>query len=85
MKTRSADRQHYEIRVRGHLDVRRSSEFSELTLTLTPEGDTILSARHIDQSSLFGILLRIRDLGVPLLSVTCSDPSCRPEHTGVTR
>jgi len=85
MKTRSADTQHCEIRVGGHLDARRSSEFPGLTMTLTPEGDTILSAGQIDQAALFGILLRIRDLGVPLLSVTCSDPSCRPDHEGMKR
>jgi hypothetical protein len=61
----------YEIRFRGHLDVRRAQMFEGLEMVRGPGGETVLTGPVIDQAALHGILSRIRDLGVPLLSVKC--------------
>jgi hypothetical protein len=63
----------HRIEIQGHLSERRARAFHGLEVRLTPDGHTILSGQELDQSALFGILLRIRDLGVPLLSVTRTD------------
>ena len=59
----------YEIRVRGHLGSGWSDWFTGLHVTLEDHGDTLL-AGPLDQAALHGVLRRVRDLGVPLLSVT---------------
>jgi len=59
----------YEIRFKGHLDVRRGQMFEGLEMVQGPGGETVLTGPVIDQAALHGILNRIRDLGVPLLSV----------------
>ena len=59
----------YEIRFKGHLDVRRAQMFEGLEMAQEPDGETVLTGSVIDQAALHGILSRIRDLGVPLLSV----------------
>lgn len=59
----------YEIRFRGHLDRRRAQMFEGLEMVQEPGGDTVLTGPVLDQAALHGILARIRDLGVPLLSV----------------
>jgi hypothetical protein len=59
----------YEIRFRGHLDLRRAQMFEGLEMVQEPNGETILTGSVIDQAALHGVLERIRDLGVPLLSV----------------
>ena len=59
----------YEIRFRGHLDARRAQMFEDLEMVQEPGGETVLTGPVIDQAALHGILSRIRDLGVPLLSV----------------
>lgn len=59
----------YEIRFVGHLSPFRAHEFEGLEMVLGPEGDTVLTGPVTDQAALHGILNRIRDLGVPLLSV----------------
>ena len=59
----------YQIRIRGHLSRQRADWFEELTLTLEEDGDTLLTGPVIDQAALHGILKKIRDLGMPLLSV----------------
>jgi hypothetical protein len=61
----------YEIKVRGHLRPNRLRAFEELTVTLEASGETTIAARITDQAALYGLLVRIRDLGVPLLSVRC--------------
>ena len=61
--------QTYEIRFRGHLDARRAQMFEGLEMAQEPGGETVLTGSVIDQAALHGILDRIRDLGVPLLSV----------------
>jgi hypothetical protein len=64
----------YEIRVRGHLDERRAWQFEGLTMTLLPEGDTLLCGPLVDQSALHGVLNRIRDMGVSLICVRRVEP-----------
>ena len=59
----------YEIRFRGHLNARRAQMFEGLEMVQGPGGETVLTGPVPDQSALHGILSRIRDLGVPLLSV----------------
>ena len=60
----------YEIRIKGHLDDRWASWFGDLTLTREDNGETLLTGPVIDQAALHGLLRKVRDLGVPLLSVT---------------
>jgi hypothetical protein len=59
----------YEIRFKGHLNPRRAQMFEGLEMVQGPDGETVLTGPVIDQAALHGILSRIRDLGVPLLSV----------------
>jgi len=65
----------YEIRVKGHLDDRRTSWFEGLTLTREDGGGTLLSGQVADQAALYGLLRKVRDLGMPLISVTRVRPS----------
>jgi hypothetical protein len=59
----------YQIRIRGHLGSRWTDWFEGLTVTLEADGNTLLAGPVIDQAALHGILKRVRDLGMPLLSV----------------
>ncbi len=59
----------YEIRFKGHLSSYRAQVFEGLEMVQEPGGETVLTGPVIDQAALHGILNRIRDLGVPLLSV----------------
>ena len=59
----------YEIRLRGHLDPSWSTWFSDLTIQPTGGGDTILSGLVVDQAALHGVLMRIRDQALELLSL----------------
>ena len=61
----------YEITVRGHLGPNRFQAFEGLTVTLEANGETTIAARIADQAALYGLLVHIRDLGVPLLSIRC--------------
>ena len=60
----------YEIRIQGHLETRWGSWFDGLTLTTEGDGTTILRGPVIDQAALHGLLQKVRDLGLPLVSVT---------------
>lgn len=60
----------YEVRVEGHLDEHWSSWFGGLVLTHEDDGPTALRGVVMDQSELHGLLAKIRDLGVTLISVT---------------
>lgn len=64
----------YEIRIQGHLDDRRAVWFEGLTLTREDGGDTVLSGPVTDQAALHGLLRKVRDLGMPLISVTRVQP-----------
>jgi hypothetical protein len=60
----------YEIRIKGHLDDRWAARFEGLSLTREANGDTLLVGPVVDQSALYGLLRRVRDLGMPLISVS---------------
>jgi hypothetical protein len=60
----------YEIRLAGHLDARWAAWFDELTVRHEGDGTTLISGPIADQAALHGLLQRVRDLGLPLVSVT---------------
>ena len=60
---------HYEIRLKGHLDHRWANWFEGLTITLEDNGETLLAGPVVDQAALHGWLRKVRDLGLPLVSV----------------
>ena len=64
----------YEIRIKGHLDNRWADWFDGLTITLEDNGDTRLTGPVIDQAALHGLLRKVRDLGMPLVSVFHVEP-----------
>ena len=68
----------YEIRIKGHLDDRWADWFGGLTITLQPNGDTLLTGPLVDQAALHGVLRKVRDLGMPLLSVNRVEPEAEP-------
>lgn len=60
---------HYEIRIEGQLDDRWQDWFNGLTVTRETDGTTLLSGPVPDQPALYGLLRKVRDLGLPLVSV----------------
>ena len=60
----------FEIRLKGHLDARRAGWFEGMRITLEEDGVTLLSGPRADQAALHGLLKKIRDLGIPLISLT---------------
>ena len=72
----------YQIVVKGHLDSEWSEWFDGLAVTMVDNGVTILSGPIIDQTALHGVLIKIRDLGLPLLSLTRIDPDHSDAFTG---
>jgi hypothetical protein len=60
----------YEIRLQGHLDTRWAAWFDGLNLSPERNGTTVLRGQVVDQAALHGLLARVRDLGLPLVSVT---------------
>jgi len=59
----------YEVRLCGHLDPRWAAEFEGLSLTQEGDGTTLIAGPVVDQAALHGLLRRVRDLGLPLVSV----------------
>jgi hypothetical protein len=69
--------QNYEIRLKGHLEARWVEWFDGLTITLEENGITLLSGPVADQSALHGLLKKVRDVGLPLLSVNSIEPDTK--------
>lgn len=67
----------YQFRIKGHLGQQWMNWFEGLVITFEEDGNTLLSGAVVDQSALHGILKKIRDLGMPLLSIT----SFTSDHT----
>jgi hypothetical protein len=59
----------YQVRLKGHLGKEWGDWFGNLTITLDENGETILSGPALDQAALYGLLKKIRDLGITLISV----------------
>ena len=64
----------YEIVVRGHLSSRWTTWFDGFAITCEPDGTSVLRGVLADQAALHGLLQKLRDLGIPLLSLTQLDP-----------
>ena len=79
MSTTSAGRPHgssrYAICIKGHLSSRWASRFDGMTLTAQDDGTTVIEGPIVDQAALHGLLNKLSDLGLPLLSVTQVDPA----------
>ena len=67
----------YEIRVKGHLDGRWAAWFDGLSLSHESDGTTVMVGPIADQAALHGLLQRVRDLGLPLVSVNRVDRQSR--------
>ena len=65
----------YQIRLEGHLGRQWTDWFGGLTITLEENGETLLTGSVVDQAALYGLLRKVRDLGMPLLSVNRVKPS----------
>jgi len=63
----------YQIRVKGHLESKWTDWFGGLTVTLEDNGETLLTGPVADQAALHGLLRKVRDLGIPLISVVSVD------------
>ena len=68
----------YQIRLRGHLGHQWADWFGGLTITLEDSGDTLLTGPVVDQAALHGLLKKVRDLGMPLVSVVHVRTDSRP-------
>jgi len=64
----------YQIRIKGHLNPQWRDWFEGLTITLEEDGDTLLTGPVVDQAALHGLLKKVRDLGLPLVSVSPVEP-----------
>jgi hypothetical protein len=78
----------YQIRIKGHLGPRWSTWFEDLAITVEDNGDTLLTGPVVDQAALHGLLRKVRDLGLTLLSVVRigadehNAPDETPHHEG---
>jgi hypothetical protein len=64
----------YQIRIEGHLGPRWTEWFGGMTITPEDNGDTLLTGPVVDQAALHGLLKKVRDLGMPLISATRLKP-----------
>jgi hypothetical protein len=64
----------YQIRIKGHLDSQWTDWFEGMTITLEENGNTLLTGPVVDQAALHGLLKKVRDLGMPLVSVSPVEP-----------
>ena len=72
---RQMNGQHYRIEVRGHLDLNWTDWFDGITLTHHSAGNTVMTGYFVDQAALFGLLNKVRDLGLQLVSANPIKPS----------
>jgi hypothetical protein len=72
----------YQIRIKGHLGRGWTDWFGGLTIRLTDNGETLLTCPVVDQAALHGVLRKVRDVGMPLLSVIRVKPG-EPEAADV--
>jgi hypothetical protein len=79
-ETEKAQPMIYQIRIMGHLGREWEDWFEGLTLTALENGETLLNGPVVDQAALYGLLRKVRDVGMPLLSVVC----VRPEQEEAT-
>ena len=84
-KTNSDQPVVYQIRIKGHLGHQWTDWFEGLTITLEEDGDTLLTGPVVDQAALHGLLKKVRDLGMPLVSVSPLEPGSSPTlpHRGL--
>jgi len=73
----------YEIRVKGHLDPRWAAWFDGMSLTNESDGVTVIHGPVADQAALHGLLRKVRDMGLPLISVTQVEPD-QPDVPTIT-
>ena len=64
----------YQFRIKGHLGCQWTEWFGGLTITLEENGETLLTGPVVDQSAMHGLLKKVRDLGLPLISVNRIEP-----------
>jgi hypothetical protein len=64
----------YQIRIKGHLDRKWADWFSGLSITSLDNGETLLTGPVLDQAALHGLLRKVRDVGLPLISVVRLEP-----------
>jgi len=74
----------YQIKLKGHLSDQWMNLFEGLSVTLQEDGNSLLTGPVTDQSALYGILRKVRDLGMPLLSVTFVDANPAGNQTART-
>ena len=71
----------YQIRIEGHLPPQWTAWFAGLTVALDTDGTTLLTGPVIDQAALYGLLKKVRDLGLPLISVNQVSIHSQKEQT----
>ena len=64
----------YQIRIKGHLGPKWADWFGGLSITLEDDGETLLTCQVVDQAALHGLLRKVRDLGMPLISAIRVNP-----------
>ena len=74
----------YEIRVKGHLGSQWTDWFGGLTVTLEENGDTLLTGPVVDQAALHGLLRKVSNLGIPLVSVRCVENISNERNDWIT-
>ena len=72
----------YQIRIKGHLSDQWTNWFEGLAIILEEDGDSLLTGPVVDQAALFGLLRRVRDLGMQLISVNRVDTGNQDRSTG---
>jgi hypothetical protein len=75
----------YQIRVEGYLSPQWTDWFGGMTITLEEGGDTLLTGPVVDQAALHGLLKRVRDLGLPLISAIRVNPPRRTRPTSTSK